>query len=123
MTSTDQKSVLKRQYKENPPSAGIYRITNKATGKIFIGKAMNAQGKLNGQRAQLKWGSHRNKELQQDWKEYGDEQFVFEIIDFLEQPTDPAQDMEGELSALEELWLSKLQPYGARGYNEVPRRR
>jgi biotin operon repressor len=123
VTTADEKATLKRQYKENPPSAGIYRITNRANGKILVGKAMNAQGKLNGQRAQLKWGSHRNKELQRDWKECGEDQFAFEVIDLLEQPADPAQDMGSELSALEELWLNKLQPYGERGYNEMPRRR
>jgi biotin operon repressor len=123
VTSTDQKAVLKKLYKENPPSAGIYKITNTSTGKVFLGKGMNVQGKLNGQRAQLKWGSHRNKELQNDWNQYGEDQFAFEVLDLLEQSSNPEQDMEGELLALEDLWLKELQPYGDRGYNEPPRRR
>jgi hypothetical protein len=113
----DERSALKRRYKENPPPAGVYRITNKGNGKIFIGKGMNVQGKMNGQMLQLKWGSHPNKALQEDWKRFGAEEFVFEVLDYLEPAKAPNIDPNADLSTLEQLWLTKLQPYGERGYN------
>ncbi len=116
----DRKAVLKRTYKENPPPPGIYRITNKANGKVLVGRGMDVQGKMNGQRAQLRMGAHRNIELQQDWMRFGADQFVFEVIDYLTPSTDSLQDTLKDLVALEQLWLAKLQPYGEKGYNKAP---
>jgi hypothetical protein len=117
----DRKTALKRAYKEHPPAAGIFRITNKANGKILIGKGLNVQGKLNAQYAQLQWGSHRNRALQQDWQQHGQEQFTLEVVDQLDPSDDPRQDVQQELAALEELWLDKLRPYGEKGYNAPPK--
>lgn len=114
----DRKSELKRAYKENPPMAGIYKVTNKVNGKIFIGKGLNVQGKMNSLEFQLKHGSaFINKELQDDWKQYGEKNFTFEIIDQLEPSDDPKKNMTDELSELESLWLNKLSPYNEKGYN------
>ena len=116
----DQKAELKRAYKENPPSPGIYKITNKANGKVLVGKGMDVQGKMNGQRAQLRMGAHRNVELQEDWKRFGADQFVFEVIDYLTPSIDSLQATRKDLDALERLWLAKLEPYGEGGYNKAP---
>lgn len=119
----DNRATLKRQYKENPPPAGIFRITNKANGKVFIGKGTNIKGKLNGQQLQLEWGSHRNKAMQEDWNRFGPEQFSFEVLDYLQPANDPGQDVQAELAALEELWIAKLECYGEKGYNDRPKER
>jgi len=113
----DRKALLKRSYKENPPLPGIYRITNKGNGKILVGCGMDVRGKMNSQRAQLRMGSHRNVELQQDWTRFGADQFVFEVIDYLTPSTEPLQDTGKDLEALERLWIAKLEPFGERGYN------
>jgi hypothetical protein len=110
----------KRRYKENPPPAGIYKITNKANGKVFIGKGINVRGILNGQQTQLKWGSHRNQALQEDWNRFGAEHFEFEVLDSLQPTGNEHEDLRADLAALEQLWLVKLQPYGERGYNSRP---
>jgi hypothetical protein len=114
----DSKADAKRQYKENPPQAGIYKITSTANGKVFLGKAMNAEGKLNGQKAQLRWGSHPHTEMQEDWKRFGADSFTFEVVDYLAPSNDPGQDMNKDLEELFQLWLDKLEPYGDKGYNE-----
>lgn len=114
----DSKADAKRQYKENPPQAGVYKIANTANGKVFLGKAMNARGKLNGQKAQLRWGSHPHKTMQEDWNRFGAESFTFEVVDYLPPGVDPGQDMEKDLDELFRLWLDKLGPYGEKGYNE-----
>jgi len=113
------RSELKRRYRENPPEAGIYRITNTANGKVFIGKSLNVRGKLNGQMFELKLGSHRNRALQKDWNEFGDGSFAFDVVDILKPDDNPQRDMSEDLAALEEAWLEKLQPYGDRGYNRA----
>jgi hypothetical protein len=117
----DDRAALKRQYKENPPPAGIFRITNRANGKVFIGKGINVRGKLNGQQLQLKWRSHPNKAMQEDWNHFGPEQFSFEVLDYLQPADDPGRDLQTELAALEELWIVKLECYGDKGYNEKPK--
>jgi hypothetical protein len=114
----DQKAALKQRYKENPPPSGVFKITNTANGKVFVGKGMNVQGILNGQKAQLRWGSHRNQGLQEDWNRFGPDCFTFEVLDALVAPDDPRQDMGKDLEALRRLWLDKLEPYGEKGYND-----
>jgi hypothetical protein len=113
----DRKAELKRAYKENPPLAGVYRILNRANGKIYVGKGLNVQGILNSQEAQLKFGSHRVAALQQDWNQYGSEQFVFEVLDYLHPAEGCSSNRREDLEELESLWLDNLQPYGSRGYN------
>lgn len=114
----DRRKEIIREYKENPPPAGIFRITNTATGKILIGKGLNVKGKINSNLAQLKFGGHRNKELQEDWNRYGPEVFSCEVLDYLkENPLHPERQAD-ELAELFELWLEKLKPYGEKGYNK-----
>jgi len=114
------RSELKRTYRENPPPAGVYRITNTANGKILVGKGINVRGILNSQQAQLQFGSHRNRDLQQDYNQFGADRFIFEVIDRLETTDRTQERLREDLAALEELWLEKLQPYGERGYNARP---
>lgn len=114
----ERRKEIIREYKENPPPAGIYRITNTANGKTLIGRGENVQGKINSNIAQLRFGSHRNKELQQDWNRYGSETFTSEILDVLKEDPAHPENQADELAALEELWLDKLKPYGERGYNK-----
>jgi hypothetical protein len=65
----------------------------------------------------LKIGSHRNKALQQDWNEYGEQKFVFEILETVTVKDDPNFNLSDELTLLEMIWLEKLQPFGEKGYN------
>ena len=113
----NKRSDLKRDYKENPPLAGIFKITNKANGKIYIDKGLNVSGIMNRHEFQLKNGSHKNTQLQKDWRGLGAENFTFEVIDRLKPPEDPAVDINSELADLESVWLEELKPYGDRGYN------
>jgi len=118
----NNKAELKRAYKDNPPAAGIYRITNTVNGRVLLGKGMNVRGILNSQQAQLQFGSHRNRDLQQDYNQFGADRFIFEVIDRLETTDRTQERLREDLAALEELWLEKLQPYGERGYNARPAR-
>ncbi|MCU0277087.1 MAG: GIY-YIG nuclease family protein [Acidobacteria bacterium] len=111
------KSEIKRQYKQKPPAMGIFQVKNLASGRIYIGRAMDLNGKLNSQKFQLKNMMHMNKELQKDFNELGADQFSFEVLDRLQPKESPDHDYGQELKELEEMWLDKLQPYAGKGYN------
>lgn len=113
------KKELKKQYKQTLPPMGVYRIENLVNGKILIGSSKNLTGKANSYKFQLKQGSHMNRELQGDYNRFGEENFDFEVVDYLEPNDGPDHDYTDDLAALEEMWLEKLQPYGEKGYNRT----
>ena len=98
---------------------GIYKIENLVNGKILIGSSKNLPGKENSYRFQLRQGSHMNRELQRDYSLYGEEKFLFSVVDYLEPKDGPEHDYTGDLATLEEMWMEKLQPYGDKGYNKI----
>ena len=105
------------EYAKRPKPAGVFQVKNKANGKILLGSSLNLEGPLNSHRFMLKIGSHRNKALQQDWNEYGEQKFVFEILETVTVKDDPNFNLSDELTLLEMIWLEKLQPFGEKGYN------
>ena len=113
-----KKKELKREYQQNHTPMGIFQIRNIANDKVLIGTALNLAGVLNGHKFQLSLGSHPNKTLQSEWREFGSESFAFEILDELTATEGPDHDYRADLAFLEEFWLEKSQPYGERGYNE-----
>jgi hypothetical protein len=110
------KKEIRERYKRTPPDMGVYLVKNLANGKIYIGRAMDLQGKLNSERFQLRNDLHRNKELQQDFNTLGMDHFAFEVLDRLAVKEAPGYDYSDDLRTLEALWLEKLQPYAAGGY-------
>jgi group I intron endonuclease len=115
------KKALIREYKENKRPMGVYQIRNTVTGKLLVGTSVDLPSILNRHRAELRMGRHKNRELQNDWAEFGPEAFEFEILDTLTPPERPDYKPSDDLRALEELWLDKLSPFGERGYNAVPK--
>lgn len=72
---------------------------------------------------QLKLGSHRNRILQQEYSEMGEESFAFEILDTLTPDKEnPYRDYSDDLSALKVMWVERLQPFGAKGYNAIEKK-
>jgi group I intron endonuclease len=108
---------LNREYLERPKPAGVFQVKNNANGKVLLGSNLNLEGALNGHRFTLKIGSHRNKPLQEDWNTYGEENFLFEILEVVQVKDDPNFNLSDELTLLEMIWLEKLEPVGERGYN------
>lgn len=97
---------------------GIYQIRNLTNEKVFVGSSMNLPGILNREKFQLKMGGHKEKLLQQDWNELGENKFAFEILEELFPRENPEYDYREDLECLEDLWLEKIEPYGEKGYNE-----
>ncbi len=116
----DKKKELKNAYKLFTPPMGIIQIKNSQNGKIFICGSLNIPGIINRYRFQLKLGSHKNRALQNEWNEFGEDSFTFETLETIEPKTDPAWKAADELNRRKEFWLEKLQPFGERGYNSKP---
>ncbi len=112
------KQDIKREYKERKKPAGIFQIKNTANGKIFLGSSLNLEGPLNAHKFMLNMGAHRNEALQTEWKEYGAETFIFEILEEVKFKEDTNFNLLDELTLLEQIWFEKLQPTGERGYNK-----
>ena len=118
-TKMIDKNALKKEYIQNPPPMGVYKITNLANGKIFIGSHKNVKARINRHLFALENGTEEIKELMEDYRKYGEAKFTFEIIDVLKSKDEngPGYDYTEDLLTLEELWKDKLQPYGEKGYN------
>ena len=112
------KQDIKREYKEKLKPAGIFQVKNIVNGKVLLGSSLNLEGPLNGHKFLLSSGSHRNELLQKEWKEYGQDKFVFEILEVVKIKDDENFNLKDELTLLEEIWIEKLQPFGERGYNK-----
>jgi len=104
-------------YKETPTPMGVYKITNLVNGKVFIGSSLNIPGKLNSNRFQLIHKSHQNKELQQDWNQYGADAFSFETAESINPDKIAKENWRDAVAKLEEKWLDTVSPYDDRGYN------
>lgn len=113
----EERSELKRQYKEAPRQAGVFAVRNTAEGKVLLGSSLNLHGPLNKHRFVLEIGSHRNAALQADWNRLGPSAFVFEVLEVVDPQDDPEASAEDLLSLLEKKWTEKLEPFGERGYN------
>jgi hypothetical protein len=112
------KKEIKADYKSARAPSGVFQVRNLVNGRIFIGSAQNIPGILNSNRFQLDAGTHPCRALQSEWKALGSGSFVFETLDELTISDENPGDIRSELALLERLWLEKLEPYGARGYNE-----
>ena len=112
----NRKKELKAAYKEKKHKSGIYQIKNLVNAKIYIGESKDLEAIWNRIRFQLNMGSHRVSDLQREWKEYGEANFTYEILDVIK--AEDGLDIDRELKAAEQMYLEELNPFGERGYNK-----
>ncbi|MBP0726603.1 GIY-YIG nuclease family protein [Bacillus sp. RG28] len=123
MKNQNRKEIIK-EYKQTHRPMGVYQIKNNVNDKILVGGSLNLDGIYNREKFTLKLGMHINKDLQKDWKEFGEENFLFEVLEQIKPKEeiiihqDELKKYKYELEKLENKWLDKLQPYGERGYNK-----
>lgn len=103
-----KRKELTNAYKLAFPPMGIFSIRNKITGKQLIGKSANVNGILNRHRLELRQGGHRNPALMADWRLFGEEQFVFEVLEQIREQPEPDFDYQSELDRCLEAWRSKI---------------
>ena len=110
------KQTLKRQYLETKTRAGVYTIRNQITGRALVAGSTNVQGTLNRHRFELQHGRHRNARLTQDWVEYGETNFLFDVLDMVKPSEDPAFNAAQELEMLVSLWRLEIPCLDELGY-------
>jgi hypothetical protein len=103
---------MKKAYKEAKRPMGIYRITSMQRDIAYIGVGIDLAARINRHKAELRFGTHRNRELQTLWNRVGENAFTFEVLDLLDHQetsqTDPAE----ELPVLLEMWIRTLEKEG-----------
>lgn len=95
--------------------SGIYKLTNKRTGEVYVGQSINIKLRCKQHFNELKSGIHNNSDLQDDYNK-GDK-FSVEIIEEIN--VSDATELKQELESREVYWIHKLRAYLA-GYNKTP---
>ncbi len=113
---SERKKELRQQYKEIKTQSGVFQIRNTKNQKILVLSTPNIKT-MTGKSCELRMGSYRNEQLQKEWNQYGEDSFVFEVLELLEEKEEGYFDIKDDLKKLKDKWLEKLQPYGEKGYN------
>lgn len=104
----DRKRELKEQYKQTRPRMGLFMVRSKASGKCFVEATQDLRSRLNSTKVKLNAAMHPNRELQEEWRERGEEDFTFEVLETLEYDQDATKtDYTDDLELLKALWLEK----------------
>lgn len=64
--------------------SGCYKIVNHATGKFYIGSAVNLKRRLSRHLTDLRYGRHDNQHLQRAFDKDGEDAFTFEVVAYCE---------------------------------------
>lgn len=84
-------------------------ITNKVNGKIYIGQSIHIERRWKEHKSRLNCDGHINKHLQLAWNKYGEENFIFSVIEECKAE---------QLDEREIYWISKLDAINPQnGYN------
>jgi len=98
--------------KKSENARGIYKIVNTLNGKCYVGSTTVAFKKRWSTHSKtLAEGRHHSWKLQQDYADYGNDAFVFLIIEVVQE--------ESKLLTREQFWIDKLNCVES-GYNVAP---
>lgn len=89
--------------------SGIYKITNTVNQKIYVGSSINIAKRFNTHKNSLIKNNHHSKTLQRSWNKYGKDNFVFNVIEFVE--------LKENLLIREQYYLDTLNPFDKNGFN------
>jgi group I intron endonuclease len=76
---------------------GIYKIINIVNNKFYVGSAVDLKRRKTRHFSELRTGKHNNHHLQAAWVKYGEQSFVFVVVEELQPDAD--------LLAAENVWL------------------
>lgn len=92
-------------------ASGVYRIRNLISGNLYVGKAKSVRYRTNEHRNALRKGIHCNTHLQAAWNKYGEEAFVFEVVELVSNE---------QTAEREKFWEDYYRSQGIELYNLVP---
>src|ERR1700733_15503504 len=105
--------VSKKDPSPIPRASGIYFIVCKATGRFYVGSAVDLYMRRRTHWNALRGGKHGNKYLQQAWRRHGEANFEFRVAELVR----PSR-----LLATEQSWLNKTRCINRNiGFNILPR--
>lgn len=87
--------------------SGIYKITNRTTGKFYVGSSCDVKHRMSKHRSCLRRGVHHSQHLQRAWNKYGEDDFSFLLIEEVDVDS---------LFLVEQKYLDDLNP----AYNVCP---
>ncbi len=93
--------------------SGVYTIFNKLTNKTYIGSCSTSIiQRWSNHRNELKRGIHANTYLQRSWNKYGEDNFIFEILE---------ECLPEYCTSTEQYWMNMLNVCNRKfGYNLAP---
>jgi group I intron endonuclease len=91
-----------------PNASGIYRIVCTVNSRIYVGSTKNLRKRQSDHFNQLRSKTHGNQKLQRAFDKYGEQCFLFEIIELVLPPF---------LLEREQYWLELIKPWGNNGFN------
>lgn len=97
---------------DNLNLSGIYQILHVASGKLYVGSAINIGYRWDQHLRALKRNGHHNRKLQNAWNKYGADAFVFAVVEFVDNADD--------LLSREQYWIDQKEAV-AKGYNLAPK--
>lgn len=65
-------------------TSGVYSISSKHNGKVYIGSAINIGGRWIEHRTHLRQNKHHNKHLQNHFNKYGEEDLIYSILEVVD---------------------------------------
>jgi len=94
------------RYNRLPQSAGVYAIVNTISGGYisYVGSTTNLHERAASHVRKLNRSSHHNKYLQHAWNKYGEDAFVFDVLE-------DAEDKK-KLFVREQHWLDLFKEFG-----------
>lgn len=78
---------------------GIYKIINVVNNKFYVGSAVDLKRRKTRHFSELRKGKHNNRHLQAAWVKYGEQAFVFVVVQDVPEHED--------LLAAENVWLKE----------------
>ena len=96
--------------------SGIYKITNNANGKIYIGQSLDVKHRIRSHRYLLNKGTHTNNYLLKSYDIHGAECFSYEIIYIIEDQTITKEQIIKILNDKEKYYIQKYHSFEM-GYN------
>ena len=93
-------------------NSGVYVIENTATGKVYVGSAVDFSRRQRQHFGDLRRGAHRSQRLQHSFNKHGEPAFKWWVAE----ECDPSRLIERE-----QWWLDMFEPWDdAKGYNISP---
>jgi group I intron endonuclease len=80
-------------------ASGIYKIINLVNNKFYVGSSVNLRTRKAKHFSELRHNKHNNRYLQNAWNNYGEDNFIFVVVEELADGTDTL--------AAENVWLKQ----------------